>query len=550
MDRDPQFKEVLPVVAFSDQLLPSWLKALNSGHLDLERKAAESIVIVKSRGLQKHEAVHQALLKKFGQEDLHRQVRVAVAKAIVALDLKAAEADFVRQAETSSDPELQAVIQTALANWKSSKALDLWKKNAVDPALATRLRILAIQGLTSVRDSTLASSLMNLLEDQNADFRLRFAAADMLKNSSENLEITAKKLFESGQLTRKLLAVKSLAGKSAGEMEILKKAAADAEPAVAFVAWSTLLQSDSARELDAVVDIAMKNRGAKVRRATIDLLHLWKSPQAAEKIGELLADVHPDVRIRGREILIGFAADEDLRPAVIQAAVENLDANWQGIQQGILILAKLDHKSSAEKIMSLLDHPRAEVHITAGWALEQLSVEKTLQPIFERVEKKIESKDYLNFSDSEHERIGHLIQLLGKNKHKPMERVIIRKLIPKDMRVLFFPTRPAAFWSLGQIYQGQELPEDFKKLLLERLHDDDPMNPESSYVKSMCVLTFAVTNSKSTISSIEEYAELNGSNSRFGFYCDWGLNQLDGRAMPVVEPFRREDSDWFLYPLK
>ena len=145
----------------------------------------------------------------------------------------------------------------------------------------------------------------------------------------------------------------------------------------ASIAWNGLLESEKPRQLDANVQLGISSVEPNIRKSTIRLLNLWKDAAATKLLGQLLSDVHPDVRSMARESLLEFAKNKELTQGVIETATKNLDSNWQGKQQGLIVLTRLDHKPAAKKILTLLDHDRAEVHITAGWALENLSVEST-----------------------------------------------------------------------------------------------------------------------------------------------------------------------------
>ncbi|MEC9092468.1 MAG: hypothetical protein VX438_07175 [Planctomycetota bacterium] len=555
MDQDPEFVELKPKVVFVDQLVHLWIQALRSKDVTLQRRAAESLVIAKQRGINGLEQSHDVLIELISTSNRSRQSRIAIAKAIVAFDLKQAEKSFIQLAKTTNDFELMSVIQPALAGWKTEAARELWMQNISPECQEIRSRILAIQGLAQLGETSILDELKTMVTQANADYRLRYHSAIAIgKLVNQGLESYADKLAISKQVAERILSANVLAKhQSSRAIQILKKLAADSEPAVAFLGWSVLLNSETPRVLDPLGDLGQEHRGPKVRQKLIELLAIWQDQPAIEKLGELLADLHPQVRVSARQTLLKFAQQDSLKTWVIKAAENALEGNWQSIQQGLLILSRLDHKPAAMKLIKLLDHDRSEVHLTAGWSLEKLSVQQTLEPITRRLETQvtqIKSGDYTSMSKSRFECMSHLIQLLGKNRHRAMQEIIIRKLIPKDMNLLEYSIRPAALWSLGQIYKGKTLPDDLRELLGQRLLDDDAMNPEDTYVKSMCAYTFAVTNSRTTIEDIEKYADSNSVNSRLGFYCHWALNQLDGREIPLVKAFERQDTNWFLNPIE
>ena len=552
MEQDPKFTEVQPVVVFSERLLPAWIEALKSDDVNLQRKVAESVVIARQRKMKNLQQLKAVLLDTLGSEQLDQRVLRAVAKAIVALDLREASDSFLQIASSDRDEELQSILHPALADWKVEAARSLWKEMIQSPSASLQQKCLACQGLGRLGKIEMVDQLLEIVEDETRSFRLRFAAARGLGGSmKKGLEKTAARLSGSEQVAERILAAWLIGNQVSDESAALRlRLAIDPEPAVAVIAWNAILESADPRGLDPHAEFGRQNRGKGVRLATIRLMGLWRDESATRQIGQLLSDPHPEVRVSARKQLLEFAGDDALRKPVLQAAERSLETNWQGIQQGLLIVQALDHKPVAMRLLPLLDHERAEVHVTAGWTLENLSVPETLNPVFQRLEKLVGSGKYLGLRESEFERMGHLIQLLGKNRFAEMEKTIIQTLIPKDMRVNEYPIRPAAIWSLGQIYSGRMLPEDLQVLLRARILDDDPMNPEHTFVKSMCAYTFAMTGTRAAIPDIEKYAESVSPNSRFGFFCNWALNRMDGRPIPVVEPFRRRDTNWFLNPIE
>ena len=556
MEQDPQFVELKPEVVFSRRLVPVWVDALRAKNVHVQRQAAESLAIASLRGLGPLDPSHDTLLEMISQPELHRKVRVACAKAIVAMDLKAAEPDFVGLMKSAVDDELQYIIQPALAKWQSDAAREHWLEllqasRDSDQTIAISRRVLAVHGLASLGEKSIVEELAGIVTNPSAPFRYRNPCAAALGELTQTgQEKLASDLAGSKLISNRILAAKILARHESDQaVEWRLKLAKDEEPAIATIAWSDLLKSSQAAKLDPLADFGIGNRGPEVRQLAIQLAQRWKNEDSVVKIASLLPDLHPDVRVLARKTLLKLARQPALKMPVINEAISKLDSNWQGIQQALLILTELDHKPAAMKMIELLDHLRPEVHVTAGWSLERLSVKETFDPLFKRVESQIESGEYQRHSDSESESTSHLIQLLGRNKYQALEDKVIPKLIPKDMLVNHLPIRPAAIWSIGQIYAGQELPPKYIELLSARLLDDNPMNPESKNVKSMCAYTFAMSNAQSMIPNIEKYAEAVSPNSMFGFFCNWSLKQLDGREMPIVQRFQRNDTNWFLVPI-
>lgn len=556
MDQDPKYTRFVPKLVISDSLIPLWIKALDSKNIPMQRKAAESIVIAKQRGFKGTEGTLKVLLTKFGDLSADRKVKIAIAKAIVAVQGHSTSEDaasrFLEVAKSSGDVDLHSVIQPALAQWKYAPAKEYWNGILQESDSSPRSVIWAIEGLTALQDLSIVERLNSWVEGPSNDYRIRYSAAKALgKLAPENQVPLAVKLKQSSKVSERILALHLLQKPSVTDaLPVCLELAKDPDSGVCVLAWDNLLKSSKVRELDSLIEFGLKHREPKVRNSAVEVLKLWKTEEACTKLGEMLSDLHPMVRNNARQGLLAYSKSDELKPAVQTAAVNRLAFNWEGIQQGLLIITELDYKPAALKIVDLVDHPRPEVHITAGWSLERLSVAETLPPVLQFTERRvtrIKGGEAGNFTESQYESLGHLIQLLGKNKYKDIEKVIVPKLIPKDQNIINFAIRPAAIWSLGQIYGGKTLPKDYQDKLVERLIDETYMDEESHWVKQMCAYTLGVTKCKETIPNLERYA--GPITSPLPFYCDWALNQIDGRPIPTMAEITKNEVNWFLSPL-
>ena len=360
--------------------------------------------------------------------------------------------------------------------------------------------------------------------------------------------------------------------------ELMLKYAGDEESAVATIAWQSLLASSNPRVLDSKLEFGIENRDFKIRRQAVELLSHSKSSEAARKLGQLLNDKHPEVRSFARDTLLEFSKDKSLVDDVINVAETSLRTDWQGIQQGLLILGALDHKPTAMTCLELklLDHDRGEVHLTTAWLLERLSVEETFSEINSFLEKHVmrikpEKEDDQSggwngpYRASHYEALAHLIQLLGRNQYRAMEKIVIRRLIPKDKSIMTYtidpnpnpdsesfpnPIRPAAIWAIGKIYAGQELPEEYQSALIARLDDESPMDPEDQHVKTMCAFTLGATKTSTALEVLRKFSRKFGRNSRFGFHCFWAIRELTSEPIPPEIESKKFEDRWFLRPLK
>ena len=572
MDATPGFEASEATTIFSKKLMPLWLEALSSDTVELQRQAAETIVLAKRRGMDGLDSAIPALLDRFQKPDVDRSVRSAIANALIAVDAKQSAIAFASVLSTASDIQLQSICETAIADWKSDCIVDVWRKRLTDPSESVTTRGLAIRGVARLGDESTKDELFDIVMNEVEPFSLRFESSKAIGQLSkikaseirdvrndvfdQSIVKASATLRESDRVMDRLLGVNLVSGcPDAPTCELLLQYAGDPEPAIATIAWQGLLETSEPRRLDSKIEFGIANRDYRVRRQAIQLLAFWGNGEATKKLGQLLNDKHPDVRKLARVTLLEFAKEDALVDDVIDAADAALRMGWQGIQQGLLILCLLDHKPAAKTCLELglLDHVRGEVHITAAWLLERLSVNETFASIRSYLEEhvtQIKSGKSGRYAESQYEAFSHLIQLLGRNQYKDLENVVIAKLIAKDMAILDYPIRPAAIWSIGKIYAGKKLPEKYVKPLIARLDDENPQNPESKYVKTMCAYTLGVTKTDAGLESLREFARKSGRNSRLGFYCLWAIKQLTNEPIPSANETKVFENRWFLRPLK
>ena len=572
MDAEPGFEASEVTTIFSKKLMPLWLEALSSDTVELQRRAAETIVLAKRRGMGGLDSAIPPLLDRFRKPDVARSVRAAIANALIAMDAKQSATTFASVLATANDIQLQSICETAIANWRSDCIVDVWRERLNDSSESITTRVLAIRGVARLGDGSTKDKLFRIVMDETEPFSLRFESSKAIGQLSkievsqagkalnavvdQSIVKASATLLKSKRVTDRLLGVNMVAGcTDETSSEVLLEFAGDPEPAIATVAWQSLLETSDPRRLDSKIEIGIVSRDYRVRRQTVQLLAFWKNSEATTRLGRMLNDKHPEVRELARTTLLEFAKGDALVDDVIDAADAALRMDWQGIQQGLLILCLLDHKPSAKTCieLKLLDHVRGEVHITAAWLLERLSVDATFASINSYLEEhvtQIKSGKSGRYAESQYEAFSHLIQLLGRNQYKDLEEVVITKLIPKDMAILDYPIRPAAIWSIGKIYAGKKLPEKYVEPLIARLDDENPQNPESKYVKTMCAYTFGVTKTDQGLESLREFARKSGRDSRLGFYCLWAINQLTNEPIPPANETKIFENRWFLRPLK
>ena len=96
------------------------------------------------------------------------------------------------------------------------------------------------------------------------------------------------------------------------------------------------------------------------------------------------------VRVNARKAMKTLAATKDLNAAVIAESMRILSGcDWRGQEQSALLLAQLDHKPAAGRLVELLTADRPEAFVAAAWGLRALAVPATLPAVSKHVETEL-----------------------------------------------------------------------------------------------------------------------------------------------------------------
>ena len=136
----------------------------------------------------------------------------------------------------------------------------------------------------------------------------------------------------------------------------------------------------------------MPKFGRAARRPTLRSLI-----RGASSSWRLLDDPHPAVRGSVREALYALAQRPDLGDSIRQVATQVLAGDrWRGLEQAALLLAALDHKPAAPRLVELLEFGRPEVGVAAGWGLKKLAVPETLPAMLDKATRQTAARKALS----------------------------------------------------------------------------------------------------------------------------------------------------------
>jgi HEAT repeat protein len=548
-DKDPEIHVPAPVTVYSDRLGPLWLKALARPEADMQRMAADAIGRAHAAGFPNLKDAVPNLVAVLTAPACHPTVRLAAARALVLLDAKESAPQLAECAQKYV-ADLRQLVEPALARWNYEPYREIWRARLTKDGAWRRDVILAIRCLEMCQDTSQVPVLLKIVHDplRRPDVRLEAAqAAGLLVDSG--LESGARGMMGGESEMRSvnhLCAARLIAHHGRDVHELLAELAIDAEPAVAFLALTRLIEIDPHLVLP-LAEWSMQNADPKVRQCGADAYVLLPDPQRVAVLARLLDDPHPAVRGSVRDSLYRLAERPELDGPIRKAATDMLAGErWRGLEQAALLLAALDHKPAAARLVELLENDRPEVGIAAAWGLKKLAIPETLPAMFDKARRNTEVRKGNLTTDGLDEQTAHLFESMGQLRHAPADP-LLREYIPKDYR-MGERSRSSAIWSLGWLHLG--VPDDQMAVQLLERYADGGIPPEMKAVKVAAMVTIG---RMKAVSQVPALRKLLGDNkvapTPIGLAFRWAVNELTGELLPEPDPPTAGKSDWFLEPL-
>ena len=567
MDADPEVVLTETESVFSDKLLPLWLQALQQPDSDFQRQAAETIARAHAKGMAGLAESSSVLITTLRAADAHPALQLACARALVALGIEeAAEPLFAVTKGGSLDMAL--LVEPALARWRFAPMREIWLKNIQDVNCPLQRLKLAAQGLGLSGDQEAAAALRERLVDAGQQYgdttssRLALARA-LARLQTEGLEEDARRLAEQegpAHLVDRLVAGQLLSRHTSQETsKLLAQLAVDPFPSVACVALQRLTEIDP----DTAVEpgwVALDSPDAKLRKLGIQSIEQQADKSVVDRLAEMMNDKHTEVRTQARMALLELAqADKALDPLVRAAAEAMLGTDfWRGQQQSILLLAALDHKRAAGRLVQLLDFPRPEAYVTAAWALRELRVATALPAMFRKADRAVRAgaTSGMEPGGPEDMQCCYLLEAFGLMGYQEAEDLLWR-CVPKNYD-LGPETRAAGIWSLGKLATGKR-DDKLATAMVERLTDVEELFVEIDRVRFMAAITLGrlqyaeasdATGIKAqAVEALKKYFNRNVVTP-LDFGCGWAIGQIEGEPIDRLAPRKVFQMGWFLEPLK
>jgi HEAT repeat protein len=571
MDADPQLPYPKIERAFSPKLLPLWLQSLDRPEADFRCQAALAIAKAQGRGMMGLSVAVAPLLREFKKPGQHTSVRLAAAKALVALDARDAAADL--HAASIDDLDLREIVEPALTKWDYKPARELWLARLDQPPFG-RGEVLAMQALTIVKETKAIDRLHAMVFDRHMPLAIRLEAAracGVLRTTGSEPDSERLAADPGPKGIGNRLAAASLLRHHSGDAAVkqLLSLAIDKEPSVAAVALARLVEIDPGLVVP-ILESVLASPDATVRSFGVMTLLARPSDAHIRKLGDRLLDPDPANRVRSREALKQLAGKPEWREMVIREGTRLLaGTDWRGQEQGALLTGQLEHKPAAERVSKLLTSDRPEVVIATGWTLRRLAVPETLPVVLEYMQmeyrRMLADKTGVGrrgiTPDELDQQTSQLVQFLGMAKYRPASELFRRFIppylgplnpggIPPPPNPIGAETRVAAFWAFGKIHEGETVP-DLSRAVLARLNAVGPPDGEAVRVRRMAAISLARMKDTGALPSLRLYfAEKKPNLDVVNNACGWGIEQLTGERVPPAGIIEWHYIDWFLFPFE
>lgn len=547
MMSDPSFPTPPPRGKQIDQrLVPLWIEALARPEADLQRQAAGAILEAHRMGFREVDAARPALVQSLGRSTLPYPARWGVARALIGLEAKDAAEALYQAAE--KDPRLRDVVEPALAVWDYSACRSGWRQRIQNPDPNRSDLVVALQCVGRVRDAESLEGVLSIVRNREFPADVRLAAARAAGETAESgLEQHAQSLApHSGAATiDRLCAVAMLVRHTSEEARRnLAAYSIDPEPAVAAQALRTLNSIDFALVLP-LAEQAMRNRDGNVRYEGIRCYLALPTPQRIPVVGRQLNDPHPRNRYFVREEFYRLAQQPELDGPVRESITTELAGDdWRGQEQSALLVAALDHKPVAPRLVELLESTRPEVMASTAWALRKLMIPETLPAMLDKVTRQSASPSASR--EAVDPQLAHLFEAMAMMDYQPVVP-LLRTYVPKDITREI--SRSAAVWALGHLLKSTP-DEQLGNQLLERYLDSMSMPPERDLVRRMSAISIGRMKTKGQVAGLRKVVgEFNNGSSEDS--AAWAIEQITGETIPpaplVDEPYTV--NGWFLEPV-
>lgn len=566
MQREPATEESRVQMFLNPRMLTLWKSAFSHPESELHRQAALAVARAHEQKLSDLEQFRPDLLKllKDGQE--HPATRYAAAQALIILKTRDSAAELF-EASRKYGQDFRLLIEPVLGRWEFAPIRDVWAQRLKSTETPRRDLNLALEGIRLAQMSSVLPDLLLIVKDSQRPVDLRLNAARSAAGlTAEGLEPDAQQLLSrnlSKRVNRLTAAMLLSRHRSPEAVKLLQPLAVDTEPAVAAEALRALYQGEPASVLP-VAEQALASRAAEVRRVGIQTYLQLVTVERLRTLAGHLNDPHPDLRAVVREGLYTHSQDPQFESVVREAAIAVLAGDdWRGQEQTCLLLAALDRKEVAPRLVELLHSDRDEVMIASAWALRKLAVPETAPAMVTRLRELSEPISNEDWGVSH--QIAHLSEAIAVLNYRPALDVL-RIYIPKNLQYHEI-ARSGAIYAIGVLFEdaakaapaepapgggGLEdaaLASQLADQLMARVREASGMPPEFPEVRRTSAIAIGRMGYQSHIPGFKEMLGSEVSADPVELAMRWSIHRMTGELLSIAETKPQEATGWFLEPI-
>ena len=559
MFKDPELADRDETYDVSSAPLPIWQKALQQPDPMLLRQTIDSISQAHALNMKGVETLVPQIVALAKKPQQNLSVRLAAVRTLTTMNVRE-QAPLLAALARRHGESVSRIVEPALARWGSLEMEKDWTQRlqASLPGVVqggprprkSAIRA-AIAGLANSDNPAIQDDLWQLASHPSIKLDIRVMAAESLgKSNSQGLGDRTTQLLSSQQrsLAAQLVALKLLQKHTDQRaIDTLVSLTKSNVSAVQAAALERLFQIDP-KLVDPLADDAIISEDVNVRKMGARALFATRNAVRIAPLASLLDDRNPSLRHKVAFWLLQLAESPTLKQEVIKRSVNVLSQDsWRGCEKAAVVLVHLDHKPCSDRLVELMNHPRAETMVAAAWGLRKLALEKHLPEMLDQAKATYsgfkQKKLSLRQNPGHEQQIAQLFTAFGQMRYQAAD-ALMREYVPKNFDLGYF-ARPAAVWALGYLHEDKA-PEDLTKSLIERLQDTDSMFPEVPDVRRCAAVTLGRMKSKSAVAVLEKYCRI---PNKTGQACCWSLNRMTGREIPVLPPIVHKFDEWFLRPI-
>lgn len=538
-----------------DEFVQLFIRILDGDYeRELHIDAARSLERVALEKLADPAPFRKSLTSRLKQTESLLVIR-ACAMALVAADARD-DAELLAELCQPDNEALCSQIEPKLASWNYQALVPTWQSRIRRPDDSTRVLVcLACRCLAEVGHTDSVQDLTVLALNEKARFLVRKAAARAVASLDAVKAGGAAILLVDGDIPQRVLAATLLETASEEKNRLLlAQLCEDSEDAVASLAWASLRQLDPPRLVEKL-ERGIAHKDANVRKTAIEVMQELPSPQHANWLNQLMSDEHIQVRNNARAALDQVAsAESELRPLIVAnagAVLGNSNSSWQQLEQALLLLGQQSHAEFQPLCMPLLKHERHEVMVTAAWLLHMMPEPELGKGAVDHARVQWE---YLNspsvhgdgkIRDGVSEQMIFLFHMVASTKQMNAADLcaeMFSKAAPTSTE-----NRAAGLWALGILKAGT--PDDvLMGKFVERIFDDNPVDPEKELVKATSALALGWLGMKEAIPDLRRAHATYGTVGPLGFSVSTAVRMLGEEPEPTAVFGPSAIGDWPILP--